>query len=182
MWIISKLLDRDPKKGAKILYTSEQFSLLPPNKSLKTAPLDTGLPIGDLTSQLFSNVYLGRFDNYAKRVLKSKYYGRYVDDARIFSADKSRLYGMVGEIETYLKEELHLNLNRNKTKIQEVHKGIKFLGAEIRYGKIVNHRINKLIQSEKNLESTLGLASWYNCIPTIEKLNLNEKEYEINLY
>ena len=57
------------------------FLQLPPSKSLRNSPEGVGLPIGNLTSQLFSNLYLNGFDQYMKRELKVRHYGRYVDDA-----------------------------------------------------------------------------------------------------
>lgn len=58
-------------------------------------PKNCGLPIGNLTSQLFSNVYLNTLDQYVKRVLKSKHYGRYVDDLFIVSKDKEFLHDCI---------------------------------------------------------------------------------------
>ena len=91
-----------------------------------------GLPIGNLTSQLFSNVFLNRLDQYVKRELGCKHYGRYVDDFFIISDSKKFLHTIIPKIETFLKEELHLDINRGKTIISEVKQGVEFLGAFIK--------------------------------------------------
>ncbi len=58
----------------------EQMSTDPKEKSLFYAPKERGLPIGNLTSQVFANFYMNSFDHYLKHDLGIKYYGRYVDD------------------------------------------------------------------------------------------------------
>ena len=68
------------------------------------------MPIGNLTSQLFSNVYLGELDDYMKRVLRCRHYGRYVDDFYVVSADKEWLRSLVTKIETFLSSQLRCML------------------------------------------------------------------------
>ena len=105
-----------------------------------------GLPIGNLTSQLFSNVYLNEFDQFMKRTMKCKYYGRYVDDAFIVSADKDRLLRMVPKIQSYLTEHLGIELHMGKLHISEVHHGVEFLGAFIKPYRtyISNHALHRI--------------------------------------
>ncbi len=102
---------------------------LPHNKSLFHSPKGCGLPIGNLTSQLFSNVYMNELDQYVKRTLHCKHYGRYVDDFFIVSADKAWLTSLQQPIKTFLKEHLGLELNTGKTRICDVRHGIDFLGT-----------------------------------------------------
>ena len=71
---------------------------MPNDKSLFHSPEDCGLPIGNLTSQLFSNVYLNVLDQFMKRELKCRHYGRYVDDFFVVSADKEWLLSLVPKI------------------------------------------------------------------------------------
>ena len=104
---------------------------LPKNKSLFYAGEDCGLPIGNLTSQLFSNVYLNRLDQYVKRELGCKHYGRYVDDFYIVSTDREHLTTLIPRIETFLKKELSLPLHHEKTKIYDAYNGIEFLGQYV---------------------------------------------------
>lgn len=132
-YLIDGILLRDPKKGCTILdKDNPEWKLLPPNKSLFNAPKDTGLPIGDLTSQLFSNVYLNKFDQFMKRELGCKYYGRYVDDSRIISRDKDFLLDIIPKADQFLKNELRLSLHPKKTQIQPAKYGISFLGQIIK--------------------------------------------------
>ena len=82
-----------------------------------------------------------------KRVLKCRYYGRYVDDAAIVSADKDWLLSLVPEIRRFLKSELGLDLHMGKLEISEVHRGVEFLGAFIKPYRtyISNHALARMI-------------------------------------
>ncbi|MCX6798382.1 MAG: RNA-directed DNA polymerase, partial [Candidatus Falkowbacteria bacterium] len=87
---------------------------LPRNKSLFYTQPGFGLPIGNLTSQLFSNIYLNDFDHYIKRELKFKYYGRYVDDLLLVHQSRERLKIAINEIRDYLQSNLNLKLHPKK--------------------------------------------------------------------
>ena len=115
-------------------------------KSMLNLKPGLGLPIGNLTSQLFSNVYLNEFDQFMKRTMKCRYYGRYVDDAFIVSADKNRLLRMVPQIQSYLTEHLGIELHMGKLHISEVHHGVEFLGAYIKPYRtyISNHALHRI--------------------------------------
>lgn len=105
---------------------------LPKSKSLFHTKENCGLPIGNLTSQLLSNVFLNELDQFIKRELKCKHYGRYVDDFYIVSCDKSFLHEIVPKIKIFLKEKLDLDINDGKTRIINVKHGVEFLGAFIK--------------------------------------------------
>lgn len=89
-----------------------------------------GMPIGNLTSQLFANVYLNELDQYAKHEMKIKYYIRYMDDIVILSKDKKELREILFETDIFLQSELNLQLN-NKTKIDNINHGVEFVGRRI---------------------------------------------------
>jgi len=89
--------------------------------------LDTGMPIGNLSSQLFANIYLNELDQYAKQELQLHYYIRYMDDIIILHQDKRYLHEVKDEIETFLWDNLRLNLNK-KTAIRPISQGIEFVG------------------------------------------------------
>ncbi|NNG67359.1 reverse transcriptase/maturase family protein [Caldanaerobacter subterraneus] len=91
---------------------------------------DVGMPIGNLTSQLFANLYLNELDQYAKHKLKLRYYIRYMDDIIILHHDKKYLHAVKDDIENFLNEKLKLNLNR-KTAIRPITCGIEFVGFRI---------------------------------------------------
>lgn len=88
---------------------------------------DVGMPIGNLTSQLFANIYLNELDQYAKHTLHIKRYIRYMDDIVIFSDSKKELAEIREQIEEFLFTELHLSLNK-KTTIRPIALGIDFVG------------------------------------------------------
>jgi RNA-directed DNA polymerase len=86
-----------------------------------------GIPIGNLTSQLFANVYLNEIDHFIKEELRIKHYVRYMDDMIILDNNKKRLGTVLAEIKCFLGDKLFLSLNR-KTQIFPIEKGIDFLG------------------------------------------------------
>ncbi|MBI5369838.1 RNA-directed DNA polymerase [Candidatus Uhrbacteria bacterium] len=88
----------------------------------------TGLPIGNLTSQLFANVYLDAFDHFIKDELRIPYYIRYTDDAVILDSDHQKLSLLVPIIEQWLWHERRLRLHPNKVEIRKLRQGIDFLG------------------------------------------------------
>ena len=91
---------------------------------------ERGMPLGNLTSQFFANVYLHELDYFIKHRLKAKYYLRYVDDFVIMHQNKEKLYYYQERINYFLKN-LNLELHPNKTKIILISNGIQFLGFRI---------------------------------------------------
>ncbi|MEK7167815.1 MAG: reverse transcriptase domain-containing protein [Patescibacteria group bacterium] len=87
-----------------------------------------GLPLGNLTSQLFANVYMNGFDWFAKHRLKAKYYIRYTDDFIILSDNRSLLVGNLESINGFLRDELKLSLHAEKVSIKTASSGLDFLG------------------------------------------------------
>lgn len=131
-WLTGQIALLDPKKNCIISGDPSDWDGLDPAKSMLHLENGLGLPIGNLTSQLFSNVYLNVFDQYMKRELKCRYYGRYVDDAAVVSADKDWLLSLVPYADNFLRSELGLELHKGKLKVSEVHQGFEFLGTFIR--------------------------------------------------
>ena len=128
---------------------------LPASKSLFCSPEGCGLPIGNLTSQLFSNVYLNEFDQYMKRVLHCRHYGRYVDDAFVVSCDREWLKSLVPQVRAYLSERLGLQLHEGKLRIVDVRQGVEFLGAYLRPGRryVSNTTLRRMKGKLPRLES-----------------------------
>ncbi len=87
-----------------------------------------GLPIGNLTSQLFANIYMDKFDQYMKHELKVKYYARYTDDFVIVSENKEYLSNLKLDISKFLSESLRLTIHPKKITIRKYTHGIDFLG------------------------------------------------------
>ena len=122
----------DPTADCRRLCSADDWRGLPDSKSLFCSPEGCGLPIGNLTSQLFSNVYLGEFDQFAKRDLRCRHYGRYVDDFYVVSHDKAWLEGLVPKFERYLDIVLGLHLSPAKTSVVDAARGVEFLGAFVK--------------------------------------------------
>lgn len=87
-----------------------------------------GLPLGNVTSQLFANVYLNELDQFVKHTLKAKYYLRYCDDFIILDPDTSVLEKYIRDVDSFLQEKLHLFLHPHKIVIRKCTQGIDFLG------------------------------------------------------
>jgi len=87
-----------------------------------------GMPLGNLTSQFFANVYLNELDYFVKHGLKAKYYIRYVDDFVLLHKSKEQLEEWKEEIDKVLREKLRLELHPDKSKIIPLSKGIDFVG------------------------------------------------------
>ena len=90
-----------------------------------------GIPLGNVTSQLFSNIYLNELDQYIKRVLRVKHYIRYADDFVLLSRNRDYLENLIPEIERFLSDKLKLQLHPNKIEIRKARQGIDFLGYVI---------------------------------------------------
>ena len=91
---------------------------------------NVGMPIGNLTSQMFANLYLNEVDQFAKHELRLHFYIRYMDDIIILHPDKRFLWEVKDKIEQFLNDNLHLQLNR-KTTIRPCSMGIDFVGYRI---------------------------------------------------
>ena len=113
-----------------------------------------GLPIVNLTSQLYSNVYLNEFDQFVKRVLLARHYGRYVDDSTIVNASHEWLLGQVPTIREFLYYGLSLELHMGKLHIREVSQGVEFLGAFIKPYRdyVSNKTLGRIIRNVQQLD------------------------------
>lgn len=114
---------------------------LPPGKSPGDVPLEerlfnVGMPIGNLLSQMFANLYLNELDQFCKRVLGIKFYVRYMDDIIILSNSKMQLHDWRWQIDSFLETELELSLNQ-KTCIRPINQGIEFVGYRLWFNRVV---------------------------------------------
>jgi len=96
-----------------------------------------GLPIGNLTSQLFANIYLNKLDHFVKEILRVKWYARYMDDFLIIHPDRNYLKEMRDTIKNFLEYELKLAFHPKKVIIQNVKDGLPFVGYLIFYDHVL---------------------------------------------
>lgn len=144
--LVNNLVRYNPVPNCVIKGSRKDWEGLPDSKSLFRTQGEVGILIGNLTSQIFANFYLNDFDQYVKRSLKMKYYGRYVDDMVLVSTNKEELKAVAKHIGNYLNKELSLNLHPRKTYLQHYTKGVEFLGIIIKpYRLCVGKRIQKNI-------------------------------------
>jgi len=168
------ILFNEPVENAIIKGRLSNWDNLPKDKSLFSAKRGYGLPIGNLTSQVFANVYMSSFDHFIKHQLGIKYYGRYVDDFILVHSNKTYLKGLIPVIASFLKKELHLKLHPKKIYLQHYSKGISYIGGFIKPNRIyvskrtkgnfynAIHYQNKLLEhtiNPNNAEKQLFLSS-----------------------
>ncbi len=125
IWLCNQILD----SGAGVL-TAEYDQVFFPGDTLFAANRPRGLPIGNLTSQFWGNVYLNELDQFVKRQLRASAYLRYVDDFLLFSDSKSQLWAWKDAIRAFLFD-LRLTLHAGRSTVYPVLTGIPFLGFRI---------------------------------------------------
>lgn len=163
------ILHHDPTKDAIIKSSAYKLNKVPHHKSLFNAN-GQGLPIGNLSSQFFANVYLNDLDQFAKHVLKIKHYIRYVDDIVVFDIDVSKLSKIPEQLDKFLIEKLNLKLHPKKISINKIEHGFDMLGFVIRpyaryirrstVNKIFNH-VNTICENGISDLDLLPIANSY---------------------
>jgi retron-type reverse transcriptase len=137
-----------------------------------------GLPLGNLTSQLFSNVYMHRFDVWVKQTLKTKFYIRYADDFVLLSEDREWLQDSLSAVQEVLDKRFHLFLHPNRVTLQTVASGVDFLGwvhfsdHRVLRTKTKQRIIKKILASpsEESFQSYLGVLCHGNAARIRERL------------
>ena len=126
--VTERIVLLDASEGCRVAGSLVDWRGLPPDKSLFHTDAGCGLPIGNLTSQVFANFYLHALDEFIKENLGFTRFGRYVDDFFIVEGSRVRLKNAVGRIEAFLEQELALKLHPNKRWLQHATKGWRFWG------------------------------------------------------
>ena len=130
-----------------------------------------GMPLGNLTSQFFANVYLNELDYFVKHKLKSKYYIRYVDDFVIIHKSKIQLKVWKVQISDFLNKELRLKLHKDKSKVIPLSKGIDFVGFRNFYHfkllrkrniRKISYKINQFKEGDISKEKILEILQGWN--------------------
>ncbi len=130
--LCQKVIFNEPARHCVIKGKRRDWRGLPPDKSLFHAPRCSGLPIGNLTSQIFANFYLNPFDHYIKHDLGVRYYGRYVDDFILVHPDRAYLQSLVPILRDTLQARFGLELHPGKIALQHYSEGVQFLGTIIK--------------------------------------------------
>ena len=123
LWLLDTIIDASNAQEAVYDYFPGD-TLFTPSERVR------GLPLGNLTSQFFANVYLNWFDHYVQKELRIGKYLRYVDDFALFSNDREILAAARPKIEDYLAT-LRLKVHPHKTRLQETSQGMNFLGFRV---------------------------------------------------
>jgi hypothetical protein len=156
------ILFNQPVNNAIIKGNLSNWDNLPKDKSLFTAKEGYGLPIGNLISQVFANVYMSALDHFIKHQLSVKYYGRYVDDFVLVHTNKAYLKSLILIISKFLKTELHLKLHPKKIYLQHYSKGVSYIGGFIKTNRIYVSKRTKgnfyaaILEQNKLIEHTIN--------------------------
>jgi len=138
--IIYQIVFNRPQNNCILKQPKSEWDCLPRGKSLFYCDPYHGLPIGNLTSQIFANLFMSAFDHFVREDLGFWAYGRYVDDFYIISESKQRIFDALPQIRLFLST-YGITLHPNKCYIQPIYKGVEFLGQYIKpYGKFAKRR------------------------------------------
>lgn len=132
-------------------------------------PLGNGMPIGNLTSQLFANIYLNELDQFIKHKLKVKYYVRYTDDFIIVNGDIKYLEDLISPITEFLQKKLNLNLHPRKVTVRKFKQGIDFLG----YVVLPRHRVLRTKTKRRIFKKLTERVNEYK-VGSIDKKSLSQ--------
>ena len=168
LWLTEQIIMLDPMENCVIVGDDSDWNGIDHAKCMRFAKPGLALPIGNLTSQLFSNVYLNPFDQFVKRDVCCEHYGRYVDDSCEVDADKDWLLAQVPVQRDFLADELGLQLHMGKLHIQEIHKGVEFLGA--------------FVKPYRDYISNKTLARIEENVKTLDLRDIGHAEASINSY
>lgn len=132
--LVKQIVLHKPQNNCYRKSPIEFWNNIPPDKSLFTCDPDCGLPIGNITSQLFANYFMNDFDHLMVSLFQ--WYGRYVDDFYVIARTKEEITSRIEMIRKYLEQELKLTLHPDKFYIQHYTKGVKFIGSVVRCDRI----------------------------------------------
>lgn len=142
--LVKQIVFYNPEDNCVIKGKRSDWNGLPYYKSLFWSCRHCGLPIGNLTSQIFANFYLNDLDRYVTQDLGIEYYGRYVDDFVLIHRDKKVLLSARDKIRAFLRSRLKLDLHPQKFYLQHYSKGVKFIGAVIKPNRVyIGNRTKK---------------------------------------
>ncbi len=141
-------IDQNILKEIVKLYVYDRYIrklLLEITNSFSSGEKGVGLPLGNLTSQLFVNIYMNEFDQYVKHKMKAKHYIRYADDFVIISRDREWLCNLIPQIGDFLWYRLKLRLHPDKVSIGTIAAGVDYLG----WVSFPDHRIVRTLTKKR---------------------------------
>jgi hypothetical protein len=188
LWLAKKIIYHDPTSNYIFKGKEETKNLIAKEKSLLFGDKEKGLPIGNLTSQFFANIYLDKLDHFIKYELRFFRYIRYVDDFLILDENKEVLKKIIDQVDSFLEKNLELYLCKEKTILRQTESGIDFLGYFIKpthtlvRQKVVKRFKKKLWERRNNedglfsvkdismIKSYLGHFGYANSFNLVKKL------------
>ncbi|MRR49336.1 MAG: RNA-directed DNA polymerase [Rhodocyclaceae bacterium] len=132
LWLAGVVLFHDPRHNFELRGSPAVLECVPHHKRLTSQPAHLGLPIGNLSSQFFANVYLNDLDQFIKHQVGAKHYVRYVDDFILLHESPQWLNQAHESIAEFIQKRLHAKINESKTILQPVDRGVDFVGHVIK--------------------------------------------------
>lgn len=157
LWLAHKLVFHDCTRNPHVKGNPALVNRLPAHKTLFHAPPGKGLPIGNLNSQFFANVYLNALDQFVKHQLKCRCYVRCCDDFVLLATSRDELVHWHARIGQFLQQQLALQLNPTRERLRPVSDGVDFLGYIVQpfhllvRCRVVGHLRDALAQSQRVL-------------------------------
>jgi RNA-directed DNA polymerase len=172
LWLTRLLVYHDCTTDYLLRGDSSLQQAVPPHKTLFGSGANKGLPIGNLNSQFFANVYLNGLDQFVKHELKCRHYLRYCDDFILLANDPNTLRAWHDGIAAFLRDRLALELNP-KQRLAPVSNGVDFLGYIVRRDyllvrrRVVSNLKMKLRAYEPRLVTTCNGVRCYRFDDTV---------------
>lgn len=188
LWLADKVIFHDCTRDVIFKGNRDLLKNIPEHKSLFNTENKRGLPIGNLSSQFFANVYLNELDQFVKHHLKAGYYIRYSDDFVLLHEENERLQGWKDEIREFLKVRLRLDINDRRQKTGLISNGVDFLGYIVRpeyllvRRRVVNRLKARLIQYEKLLNRRKNDNSTGFPFKKMGGKVITKKDYRVLIY
>lgn len=136
-WLVNKIIMNRPQVGCNIVSPLWKWDVLGPERSMFNQDEFHGLAIGNLTSQFFANFYLGYLDYHITQDLGvGNWYGRYMDDFICLSKSREHLKYVARDVRKWCPKQLGIKINLDKLYLQSIHHGVKFIGVDIKPGRI----------------------------------------------
>lgn len=185
LYLSKKIIFNCPQKNSSRRSIPQLWNLLDKGKSLFDQDENTGLPIGNLSSQVFANFFLNEFDHILSEYFD--FYGRYVDDFYIIDRDKDKILNYISKIKE-LANSIKLTIHPNKVYIQPYYRGCSFIGGVVKNNRIYTgkrtinnclaciHNYNKIIDKEKYVDDFIkSLNSYFGYMIHSKSFNVRNK-------